>query len=130
MSRLYSELPLKPNSTAQISLVQVLSVAAIIMISFVLPSQLITLYQNSNTGQSAYALSKVTDRKTLTSISSSTATTVEQVAGVAVAKSLLRIPGTDIVINMNNSQTGIMVIAGIVLVAIALGLIVYMLVTA
>lgn len=123
MSRLYGSAP----TTNQISLVQVLSVVAIILVAFVLPAQLVTLSQIQS-NRSEYSLSRVAEKRQVTT--SSQASNTGQVAGATTARgSTIAIPGTNIVINLGNSGTSILVIGGVLLLAVAMSLTLYLLVT-
>ena len=103
MSRMYGDSPLKYNQTTQISLVQVLSVFAIVLMSFVIPAQVITYSKNRNAVETAYNLSNVAERTSTTTISLSPTSSAGQVAGINTrSNSIIQIPGTNSVINLNS----------------------------
>lgn len=169
MARMYGEDPQIQSERPQISLVQILSVVCIIMVTLVLPAQLITYVQTRNT-PAPYTLTAVEERNnalssqaqipvaqefsrdnfvgatTTTSLGSSSSSgssagatftsnthtsnsMTPQVAGAATRRdSIITIPGTSIAINLTSS-TGIYIIAGIILVALALLAAIYLLAT-
>lgn len=118
--RMYSEDP-KVHKKTQVSLVQVLTVLAAILVTFVLPAELFTYYQQNQQG-TPYTTAVVAHT------SSSASTVTGQVAGTntQAASDIISIPGTSFSINLN-SQTGILIIAGALLVALGLILMIYLL---
>lgn len=124
---MYGEAPRNYNRTAEISLVQVLTVFAVVFMTLIIPAQLFTYSQGRNSNETAYNLSNVAERANNTS--TTTSTSQGRVAGVSTDKnSVIQIPGTTSTINLN-SQTGIFIIAGIILIALALILVIYLLIT-
>lgn len=127
MSKMYGDSPSKYNQTTEISLVQVLSVFAIVFMAFVIPAQLLNYSRTRNAAETAYNLSNVAERMSTTTATS--VPTTGQVAGINTKNnSIIQIPGTNSVINLN-SQTGVFIIAGIILIALALILVIYLLIT-
>lgn len=126
MSKLYGDSPSNKNRSTEISLVQVLTVFAIVLITLVIPAQLFTYNQRGNAAETAYNLSNVAERAA--NSSATTTTETGKVAGISTRNSIIQIPGTNSTINLN-SQTGIFIIAGIILIALALILVIYLLIT-
>lgn len=122
---MYGDSPTRNNRTTQISLVQVLTVFAIVFMTLVIPAQIITYSQRTNAAETAYNLSNVAER---TGSTTTTTSSSGKVAGISTKNNIIQIPGTNSTINLN-SQTGIFIIAGIILIALALILVIYLLIT-
>ncbi|MCA9379400.1 hypothetical protein KC640_03140 [Candidatus Dojkabacteria bacterium] len=134
MVKMYGEDNFATAQKQQVSVVQILMVTVIVMTTFVIPAQLIDYQRQQATTTNAYNLSvvaeKVKQEEAVTS-SEETTTGTPQVAGVsttAASKHILQIPGTQIRINLD-SEVGMLVILGTMLIAVALGLSVYLLAT-
>jgi hypothetical protein len=110
----------KDNKT-QISVVQLLTVAVTVLITFVLPAQLITIAKTYS-GQSVYTQTALEQRNQ----SSQTG----QVAGISTAsgQKLVKIPFTTYQIDLN-SETGILIIAGLILLGLSIIIAIYLLLT-
>lgn len=133
MVKMYGEDDFAIKQKQQVSVVQILMVIVIVMTTFVIPAQLIDYQRQQATTTNAYNLSVVAEKESQpdTTVAEST-TTEPQVAGIsttASSKHVLQIPGTSIRINMD-SEIGMLIVVGTMLIAIALLLAVYLLATA
>jgi hypothetical protein len=103
------------------------------MTSFVIPAQLIDMQRQKGDTTNAYNLSVVAEKsEQVETVPVAETTPTAQVAGVSTSKSAVRIvqiPGTSIRISID-SEIGLLLVIGMMLIAVALGLSVYLLATA
>ncbi len=120
---MYNE-TLAPREKLEISLTQLLMITATVVAVLVIPAQLISFARYGNT-RSPYSASIVAEQNPSGQSANATSNT-GKVAGVQTEGSIINIPGTTIQVDLN-SQTGLVVIAGLVLISIAIILLLYLL---
>ncbi len=112
----------KTNKT-EISVVQMLTVVLTVLVVFILPAQLITLSKGMN-NQSPYTPTALEQRNQ----SADSTAKVAGIASDAKDKRMLQIPFTNVEIDLN-SETGLLIIAGLILLGLSVILAIYLLLT-